>query len=126
MKFSTQLAISALLGKALGRKLARDAGMKAKAGWVDAALAAFAAKNELLDKDGVIRNRIENGAGEDEVRKLNEMRESELRAELEKRETNRQKLEELERERGPKEGKGVFGNFVSGFVESRKRRKYEQ
>lgn len=69
MKFSTLLALSALVGREL---------VDGPRNWKDAALAAFIAKNEVADKDGAVRKLISNGVSDGEVNELNAVLEKEM------------------------------------------------
>jgi len=104
MKFSSQLALGALIGRSIGRKWAKDNGMDADLSWKDAVLAAVIAKNEAIDKDGEIRTRIENGVSNREIEALERMRDEELRESM-RRQENAQKPKKL----------SVFQCFVKGL-----------
>lgn len=69
MKFSSLLAVSALVG----RHLETD-----KINWMDAVLTAVITKNEVLDKDGDIRKLIE-GKNDREIEELRDYLDQELR-----------------------------------------------
>ena len=103
MKLSTWMAIGALIGRET---------CAGKRGWKDAALAAIITKNEVLDKDGMIRKLIDQGTSDSEIRELQEM----LNKEMEKRQSQKtgavaEKLDEIKKKRG------FFGAFVRGLTE---------
>lgn len=85
MKFSSWLAVGALIGRELCPG-------KGKRNWKDAVLAAIIAKNELVDKDGEVRKRIEQGTSDSDIKEMEET----LAREIAKQE----KIRQMPRERG--------------------------
>lgn len=69
MKFSSWLALGALIGRET---------CEGDRNWKDAVLAAIIAKNEVLDRDGIVRNLVENGATNGEIQELHEMLDREI------------------------------------------------
>ena len=69
MKFSSWLALGALIGR---ETCAGDRN------WKDGVLAAIIAKNEVLDRDGVVRKLAEQGVTDGEINELNGMLDQEL------------------------------------------------
>ena len=94
MKFSSWLAIGALVGREL---------CPGDRNWKDAILAAVIAKNEVVDKDGIARKMIEQGASDGEIEELHEMLDREL---------DRQK------QSAPKK-RGFLAAFARGFAGER-------
>lgn len=85
MKFSSWLAMSAIIGREL---------CKGPRNWKDAALWAIIAKNELIDKEGAARKMIKQGTTDRETDELNRMLEEEL-AKQQIRHERRPKTDEI-------------------------------
>ena len=103
MKLSSWMALGAIIGRET---------CPGKRGWKDAALAAILTKNEIFDKDGVIRKLIDQGTSDSEIQEIQEM----LDKEMEKRQSQRsgviaEKVDEIKKKRG------FFGAFVRGLTE---------
>jgi len=101
MKLSSWMALGALIGRELiPGKHTRN--------WKDAVLAAIIAKNEVLDKDGIVRKMAEQGASDGEITELQEA----LDHELGKRNGGifTKKVNEIKSKRG------FIGAFVRGFT----------
>ena len=92
MKYSSELAAAALIGRSLcpGKKT-----------WKDAVLAAIIAKNEMLDKDGIVRKLIVNGATDNEIAELTKTLEKEIQKQQQIRTT-------------PKKS-GFLAGFIKGW-----------
>lgn len=101
MKFSSWLALGALFGRET---------CKGKRNWKDAALAAIIVNNEVLDKDGVVRKKIEQGTSDSEIQEDQDNLDREMgRRQARKPSIVSEKLDEIEEKRG------FLGAFVRGF-----------
>lgn len=105
MKFSTWLALGAIIGREI---------VPGERNWKDKVLWAIVAKNEALDKDGIVRKLVTQGATDGEIAELKQMLANQQKQQYQQQQHQQQQHQQQCVESAPRK-KGFFAGFVRGW-----------